>query len=129
MKILFIGTYPFFKSNAYSLQTYFISKSLYHNLNCKLIFSSPTILNNKNTVELISNNSILKSIKNMNINLNLKDIEFFKNTKTYTYFKNSNEFLFLLKISKANIVIFVILQPALILLFFILWRKEKSKKR
>ena len=25
----------------------------------------------------------------------------------------------------ANIVIFVILQPALILLFFILWRKEK----
>ena len=28
----------------------------------------------------------------------------------------------------ANIVIFVILQPALILLFFILWRREKSKK-
>ena len=27
-----------------------------------------------------------------------------------------------------NIVIFVILQPALILLFFILWRKEKKKK-
>ena len=27
----------------------------------------------------------------------------------------------------ANIVIFVILQPALILLFFILWRKEKRK--
>lgn len=29
----------------------------------------------------------------------------------------------------ANIVIFVILQPALILLFFILWRKEKKKNR
>ena len=29
----------------------------------------------------------------------------------------------------ANIVIFVILQPALILLFFILWRMEKKKKR
>ena len=28
----------------------------------------------------------------------------------------------------ANILIFVILQPALILLFFILWRREKSKK-
>ncbi len=28
----------------------------------------------------------------------------------------------------ANIVIFVILQPALILLFYILWRREKSKK-
>ena len=28
----------------------------------------------------------------------------------------------------ANIVIFVILQPALILLLFILWRKEKNKK-
>jgi hypothetical protein len=27
----------------------------------------------------------------------------------------------------ANIVIFVVLQPALILLFFILWRKEKRK--
>ena len=27
----------------------------------------------------------------------------------------------------ANIVIFVVLQPALILLFFILWRKEKKK--
>ena len=27
----------------------------------------------------------------------------------------------------ANIVIFVFLQPALILLFFILWRKEKNK--
>ena len=27
----------------------------------------------------------------------------------------------------ANIVIFVILQPALILLFFILWRREKKK--
>jgi hypothetical protein len=27
----------------------------------------------------------------------------------------------------ANIIIFVILQPALILLFFILWRKEKKK--
>ena len=29
----------------------------------------------------------------------------------------------------ANIVIFVILQPALILLFFILWRKEKRKNK
>ena len=29
----------------------------------------------------------------------------------------------------ANIVIFVILQPALILLFFILWRIEKNKKK
>ena len=28
----------------------------------------------------------------------------------------------------ANIVIFVILQPGLILLFFILWRFEKKKK-
>ena len=28
----------------------------------------------------------------------------------------------------ANIVIFVILQPALILLFYVLWRKEKNKK-
>ena len=28
----------------------------------------------------------------------------------------------------ANIVIFVILQPTLILLFFILWRREKNKK-
>ena len=28
----------------------------------------------------------------------------------------------------ANIVIFVILQPALILLFFILWRIERNKK-
>tara|TARA_B100000795_G_scaffold80457_1_gene57735 strand:+ start:39 stop:233 length:195 start_codon:yes stop_codon:yes gene_type:complete len=27
----------------------------------------------------------------------------------------------------ANIIIFVILQPALILLFFILWRKEKKR--
>ena len=27
----------------------------------------------------------------------------------------------------ANIVIFVIIQPALILLFFILWRKQKIK--
>ena len=27
----------------------------------------------------------------------------------------------------ANIVIFVVLQPALILLFFILWRREKKK--
>ena len=27
----------------------------------------------------------------------------------------------------ANIIIFVVLQPALILLFFILWRKEKKK--
>ena len=29
----------------------------------------------------------------------------------------------------ANIVIFVILQPGLILLFFILWRVEKSKNK
>ena len=29
----------------------------------------------------------------------------------------------------ANIVIFVILQPALILLFFILWKKEKKKNQ
>ena len=29
----------------------------------------------------------------------------------------------------ANIFIFVILQPALILLFFILWRKEKRKNK
>jgi len=28
----------------------------------------------------------------------------------------------------ANIVIFVIIQPGLILLFFILWRMEKKKK-
>ena len=28
-----------------------------------------------------------------------------------------------------NIIIFVIFQPALILLFFILWRKEKKKNR
>lgn len=28
----------------------------------------------------------------------------------------------------ANIVIFVIIQPALILIFFILWRIEKKKK-
>ena len=28
-----------------------------------------------------------------------------------------------------NIIIFVILQPALILLFFILWRKEKKKNK
>ena len=28
-----------------------------------------------------------------------------------------------------NIVVFVFLQPALILLFFILWRKEKNKNR
>ena len=28
-----------------------------------------------------------------------------------------------------NIIIFVILQPALIILFFILWRKEKKKNR
>jgi|TARA_R100000655_G_scaffold6335_1_gene18291 hypothetical protein len=27
----------------------------------------------------------------------------------------------------ANIVIFVFLQPALILLFFVLWRKERNK--
>ena len=29
----------------------------------------------------------------------------------------------------ANIIIFVVLQPTLILLFFILWRKEKKKNR
>ena len=29
----------------------------------------------------------------------------------------------------ANIVIFVIIQPVLILLFFFLWRKEKRKNR
>ena len=29
----------------------------------------------------------------------------------------------------ANIVIFVILQPALILLFFILWKMEKKKNK
>ena len=29
----------------------------------------------------------------------------------------------------AHIIIFVILQPALILLFFILWRKEKKKNQ
>jgi len=29
----------------------------------------------------------------------------------------------------ANIVIFVFLQPALIILFFLLWRNEKNKKR
>ena len=29
----------------------------------------------------------------------------------------------------ANIVIFVMIQPALILLFFILWREEKRKNR
>jgi len=29
----------------------------------------------------------------------------------------------------ANILIFVIIQPALILLFFILWRKEKRKNK
>jgi len=29
----------------------------------------------------------------------------------------------------ANIIIFVIFQPALILLFFILWRKEKKKNK
>jgi len=29
----------------------------------------------------------------------------------------------------ANIILFVILQPALILLFFILWRKEKKKNK
>ena len=29
----------------------------------------------------------------------------------------------------ANIVIFVILQPGLILLFFILWRMEKNKNK
>ena len=29
----------------------------------------------------------------------------------------------------ANIIIFVIIQPSLILLFFILWRKEKRKNK
>ena len=29
----------------------------------------------------------------------------------------------------ANIIVFVILQPALILLFFIFWRKEKRKNK
>jgi hypothetical protein len=29
----------------------------------------------------------------------------------------------------ANIVIFVILQPALILFFFVLWRREKNKNK
>ena len=29
----------------------------------------------------------------------------------------------------ANIVIFVILQPTLILIFYILWRREKRKNR
>ena len=29
----------------------------------------------------------------------------------------------------ANILIFVILQPALILLFFILWRREKKRNK
>ena len=29
----------------------------------------------------------------------------------------------------ANIVIFVVLQPALILLFFLLWRMEKKKNK
>ena len=29
----------------------------------------------------------------------------------------------------ANLLIFVVLQPGLILLFFILWQKEKKKKR
>lgn len=29
----------------------------------------------------------------------------------------------------ANIVIFVILQPALILIFFVLWRKEKNRNK
>jgi len=29
----------------------------------------------------------------------------------------------------ANLIIFVILQPALIILFFILWRKEKKKNK
>ena len=29
----------------------------------------------------------------------------------------------------ANIIIFVIIQPGLILLFFILWRKEKRKNK
>ena len=29
----------------------------------------------------------------------------------------------------ANILLFVVLQPALIVLFFVLWRLEKKKKR
>ena len=29
----------------------------------------------------------------------------------------------------ANIVIFVIIQPALIILFFVLWRREKKKNK
>ena len=29
----------------------------------------------------------------------------------------------------ANIVIFVIIQPSLILLFYLLWRREKKKNR
>jgi hypothetical protein len=29
----------------------------------------------------------------------------------------------------ANIVIFVILQPALILLFYVLWKREKNKNK
>ena len=29
----------------------------------------------------------------------------------------------------ANIVIFVIIQPALIILFFVLWRREKRKNK
>jgi hypothetical protein len=29
----------------------------------------------------------------------------------------------------ANIVIFVIVQPALIILFYVLWRKEKNKSK
>ena len=29
----------------------------------------------------------------------------------------------------ANIVIFVIIQPALVVLFFILWRKEKNSNK
>ena len=29
----------------------------------------------------------------------------------------------------ANIIVFVIVQPALIVLFFILWRKERCKNR
>jgi hypothetical protein len=29
----------------------------------------------------------------------------------------------------ANIVIFVVLQPALIVLFYILWRREKKKNK
>lgn len=28
----------------------------------------------------------------------------------------------------ANLIIFVVLQPALIILFFVLWRKEKNNK-